>query len=315
MTEGRKVCTGMAEVLNVQHDLVYKAFNNVEAAAELARQELKMIAGEVLANKPKYLVLDDFGMIKPHADKIEGTDTLYDNSLKVACNGLQSVSAMLTDGDVKIPIDATLFLTKALGGPDRTTKTQIAEEIIASTAFDRAIWDAHYSTQKIIETCHKLGKSYLGKIARNRIVTIGGITGQIQNLLKLKKNRKILSVDATITGVPCVISAIKHENGKVVYLISNDHIESRLIVQLYKIRWKIELFHRTAKQKLGVRECQMRSFAKQELHVLLVMLAYARAERVRQHLKLKNTEEAIRLIRSQKRKIGLEITQLKAALS
>ena len=49
------------------------------------------------------------------------------------------------------------------------------------------------------------------------------------------------------------------------------------VVKLYRIRWKIEMFHRTAKQYLGLSDCQMRNIESQLQHVLNVMLAYAKA--------------------------------------
>jgi SRSO17 transposase len=299
-TEGRKVCTSIAETLNTTHDTVYKPFDNAELLIQNARGELQSIARDVFGNQPVYLLIDDFVINKQYSKEIEGTDTCYDTSTKHASTGLHSVSAMLTEGNIKIPIDASLFLSKRIGGENRTTKNKIAEEIIKANSFDRAIWDAHYTTHSTIRTCHEKNKSYLGKIPRNRIVTINGKEGQVQELVKLKKNRKILSVQAIFGGTPCWIHLIKRDDKRCVYLISNDYIEPKLIAKLYKIRWKIECFHRTSKQMLGMQQCQMRSFKKQELHVLSAMLAYAHAELIRMRYKLKHTEAAIRLIRAQK---------------
>lgn len=299
-TERRKVCTNIAETLNTTHDAVYQPFDNAELLIQKAREELQSIAAETFGNKLVYLLIDDFVINKQYSKEIEGTDTCYDSSTKHASTGLHSVSAMLTDGDIKIPIDASLFLSKRIGGENRTTKNKIAEAIIAFTSFKRAIWDAHYTTHSSIRKCHELNKSYLGKIPRNRVVTVNGKEGQIQKLVKLKKNRKILSVEASFGGTPCWIHAVKRDDKKIIYLISDDYIQPKLIAKIYKIRWKIECFHRTSKQMLGMQQCQMRSFKKQELHVLSVMMAYAHAELIRIRFKLKHTEAAIRLIRSQK---------------
>jgi len=299
-TERRKVCTSIAETLNTTHDAVYQPFDKAELLIQKAREELQSIAAEAFGNKPIYLLIDDFVINKQYSKEIEGTDTCYDSSTKHAGAGLHSVSAMLTDGDTKIPIDASLFLSKRIGGENRITKNKIAEEIIKSNSFDRAIWDAHYTTHSSVRKCYELNKSYLGKIPRNRIVKVNGKEGQVQKLVKLKKNRKILSVEANFGGTPCWIHAVKRDDKKIIYLISDDYIKPKLIAKIYKIRWKIECFHRTSKQMLGMQQCQMRSFKKQELHVLSVMIAYAHAELIRIRFKLKHTEAAVRLIRSQK---------------
>lgn len=297
-TEGRKVCTGIAETLHVAHDSVYRPFENAEPLIQKSREELQSIAAETCKNRPVYLLIDDFTINKQYSKEIEGTDMCYDSSTKHADIGLQSVSAMLTDGNIKIPINAELFLSKRLGGENRITKNNIAEKIILSNSFERAIFDAHYTTHSTIKICHENKKSYLGKIPRNRIITVNGKSGQAQKLVKLTKNRKILSVEAYFAGTPCWIHVVKRNDKKIVYLISDDYIKPKLIMKLYKIRWKIECFHRTSKQMLGVKQCQMRALKKQELHVLSVMLAYAHAELIRIRFKLKHTEAAIRLIRS-----------------
>jgi hypothetical protein len=315
VTEGRKVCTNIAETLNISHDSVYREFNNAEVDAEQIRLELQRAADEALVGKPRYLVIDDYVLDKMYSNEIEGTDICYNSGTKRAGKGLQAVSAILTDGHIKMPINTELFLSKNLGGVQNRSKNKIAEEIICSVSYDRAIWDAHYTTHSMVQICYINQKSYLGKIPRNRIVTIGNATGQLQELLRLSKNQRIKSVQGTLGNTPCWLHILKRQDKKIIYLISNDWIAPKQLAKLYKIRWKVECFHRTGKQMLGMQQCQMRDFKKQELHLLYVMLAYSHAERIRAHFKLKNTETAIRAIRSQNRIHGARNHQLKAALS
>lgn len=72
------------------------------------------------------------------------------------------------------------------------------------------------------------------------------------------------------------------------------HSNSR--VKLYGYRWNIEKFFRTAKQKLGLNDCQSRKFERQKGHIVNVFIAYivAQYERVKQ--KLRNVKMAIKSI-------------------
>lgn len=104
------------------------------------------------------------------------------------------------------------------------------------------------------------------------------------------------SANGVFADIPCYFYAVKIKSGAIVYFISLYQIDQNKLLDLYKIRWNIELYHRTAKQSLGWKDCQMRSSNKQLLHSLYVMYAYAIAESTRIKLQLATTEDAIRRI-------------------
>ena len=62
-------------------------------------------------------------------------------------------------------------------------------------------------------------------------------------------------------------------------------------------RWNIEKFFRTAKQKLGLNDCQSRKKELQEKHLLNAFFAYALLQYNRKKKKLKNVESAIKSIK------------------
>jgi hypothetical protein len=113
------------------------------------------------------------------------------------------------------------------------------------------------------------------KIPRNRIVTINVLTGQLQDILRLKRNSHVKMMQGTFKGIDCCFYVVKIKSGTTMYFVSGDEIDPYEVVRIYRIRWNIELFHRTAKQYLGLSDCQMRAIEKQRQQVILVMLAYA----------------------------------------
>jgi len=66
------------------------------------------------------------------------------------------------------------------------------------------------------------------------------------------------------------------------------------------MRWNIEKFFRTAKQKLGLNDCMVRNKEGQKKHVYNVFFAYSllQIEKVKQ--KAKNVETVIKSIKSYK---------------
>ena len=117
----------------------------------------------------------------------------------------------------------------------------------------------------------------LVKITRRRVVNIDGKKGQLQNVLRLRRNQHIFVKQGILDGETYYFYVAKVKNGSIVYFISNDYIYPYEVIELYKIRWEIELFHRTGKQSFGFSDCQMRSIEKQRQHALNVMHAYAYA--------------------------------------
>ncbi len=64
-------------------------------------------------------------------------------------------------------------------------------------------------------------------------------------------------------------------------------------VKYYNQRWCVEKFIRTAKQHLGLGDCQSTSVKKQQAHIYLVMYAYAILEINRNYKRKKSVESVL----------------------
>ena len=118
--------------------------------------------------------------------------------------------------------------------------------------------------------------------------------------MRLKKNNRIRVVRGIFKDVECYFYVVKIKNGTTVYFVSNEQIDLCKVIEIYRIRWNIELFHRTGKQYLGLGDCQMKAIEKQRQHVIFVMLAYAIAGVQRKLLNLNCVEDVINNIRDAK---------------
>ena len=277
----RKVCTNLAKALNVSHDNVYRDFKASMTSSEHSSASLETIAHNELDENNIYLIHDDTQLTKLYADKIEGLETAFDGSISKPCLGIKMMTSLLTDTKVNIPIDAIPYVSEELAQSFYKTKSRLAIEttrhVIKLFKIKRMLGDAHFSTNEMLCFLTEESINFLMKITRTRVVTIDGTTGQLKNVLRLKKNNHTRVAKGTINGMECYFYVVKIRDGSTIYLISNDYIDPYKVVELYRIRWNIEIFHRTAKQYLGLSDCQMRAIEKQRQHVLHVMHAYAKA--------------------------------------
>lgn len=300
-TAARKVCTNIAESLGIMHDSLYREIEKYEENTQEITKSLQTTAVNNLSEKEKYLILDDSSNNKQYAKEIEGLDIVFDSCIKKAVMGLTAVIAIVTDTIVKLPIDAEYVISKIFAGANYKSKSKVAaliiQRIIGVVPFDWVIADAHYATQYLMDALFEWSIKFLMKIPRNRIVNINGQVGQLQNILRLKKNNRFACVSGTIFNRSCYFYVLKNNLKQTVYLVSNELLTKEMLIKIYKIRWEIECFNRTAKQLLGFNECQMRSFKMQHVHLLFVLWAYALADIKRHKLGFENTEQAIRSYR------------------
>jgi hypothetical protein len=304
----RKVCTNLAKELNESHDSLYYEFKKASDKPEETIANLECIAQDVLDLQNSFLIFDDSQLSKMYAQNMEGLETGYDGSTHRPCLGIKMLNMMLADKDFKISINAVPFVSKALAGDDCKSKSQIAVELADDLRkripFHRMLADAHFSTKDSIKSLSLLKISYLMKISNNKKVSIKEDYGQLKKIFRLKRNQRVASVKGYFDGIECYFYAVKIENGSTIYLISNDSIDPYKAIGIYRIRWNIELFHRTAKQYLGLKDCQMLSIEKQRQHALYVMQAYNLSVIEAKKLKLECVEDYINLVRDSKHNIS-----------
>lgn len=83
----------------------------------------------------------------------------------------------------------------------------------------------------------------------------------------------ILKISEVEGDVKVVCSKYKDE---IVYIATNlTSISDAELIELYRKRWKVEEFHREAKQQLGLENIRMRNWQKLQNHVGFVCLFYA----------------------------------------
>jgi hypothetical protein len=264
------------------------------------RDKLLNLAQNELSGENRYLVFDDSQLSKPYAKEIEGIDVGFDSSSGRAELGLQMITALITDLEIRLPIDVRPFFGKQIAGKFFKSKGELAAKIFTHLheifSFDLVVADAHYATKFFLSFLNNFKQAFLMKFTCNRIVTIGNKTGSLKKLMPLRRNEHFRCTRGLFDGNYYYFYVVKINFYTTCYFISLYEIEKSDLIAVYRIRWNIELYHRTAKQSLGWKDCQMRAIEKQELHTLYVMHAYASADIMRVKLRLVTTEDSIRML-------------------
>lgn len=300
---GKKTFSKIAESADLKVEKIYKEMHLSIEKIKVIKNRLKQFSRNMLCGK-KYLIIDDTFISKQYAKRIDNASWHFDGSTKRTSNGLCYVTSMLTDTTMNIPFESHIYLKRSQDAFSYKTKSDIALDIISSAKTNhdltRVLADAHYSTKKLIGALISDKINFLMKITRSKCVTINGIRKRLDEHLRLRKNEQSKSTRGFFDGNNCYFHVIKIPQRGTLYFISNDPMDKKTICSLYKIRWKIEPFHRTAKQLLGLKDCASRNQYKQYLHMLSVMESYALADLVRTWNGFNNVETAIRHVRDVK---------------
>lgn len=299
----RKTCEALAEQIGVSGDTVLRMLNMSYRSAK----ELISITKN-LTRKKLYLIIDDTVIAKIYSKYIEGTCDNYSTTTGKSERSLCSIVAMLTDGDIAIPIDQSLWVSKEFIDGKKRTKSMIAKEliekIIAQTPIYGVLIDGLYTTEYLMSWLIQKNIRFDGRFHSNRSVKNKGKTAQVKELQSLKVSGKnpIRSTIVKWKKMKLHVTSLFRRNaiGReiITYYASNYKAPKKEHVYAYDIRWNIEKFFRTAKQKLGLNDCMVRNRDGQEKHIANVFFTYTLLQIEKHRHKLRNVETLINSIKS-----------------
>lgn len=267
-----------------------------------AKEEVKSHIQEIFKDKKVTIIFDDTIAAKTYAKRHGDINRVWNTASSRVVSGFQIITCIISDGLRNIPIDCEFFFSRKRFGKDQRTKSEIAYDILMYWKdvinIERVLADAHYSTKWLLEKLSAEGVPFCMKIPANRIVKIEQNVGQLKKTLRIVKNNRTNSMAGFHAGLSCFFYVVKYR-GTRLYYISSNSIAKDKVASVYKLRWKIEEFHRTVKQSLGFNDCQSRSAEKQHRHMFYVIEAYIYAELLRIKDGFKNIEQVIHSIRRQ----------------
>lgn len=287
-TIGRKTCSDLAKTVGKPHDFMQRKLNSLaENSIEI---EGFLFENALIQNKksPGYLVVDHTTIIKDYAKQIEGVMLQY--SSKGIRPGIGMSGIVLVNKEKIVPVSLSVWKK----GDRSKTVTAMDKVINLSQRLNAegVLADGAFASIESLTKCIDAGIVSVMRFHSNRKVEVNGFKGQWRvdehPAFKIKKNQRCIVKQVQWHGLRLCVIALKVQHkikGWIqLFLVTTATLKkARTITNIYKLRWKIEVFFRTIKQKLGLGDCQARSLSKQKAHYLAVFFAYTGMDHHNKH--------------------------------
>ncbi len=305
---GKKNCSAIARASSVNHDAVYEFFENPLDDKMILQMFLdKVIAFLPLKSGNWYINIDETMIDKVFSTKIEAVAYNYSSTHSDTIKGLSIVVAVITNGRITIPITFKTWLSSKQFPDKHKTRIELAQQLMIDIQMQAPgimfLMDGAFSSEGMLRFCLEHKMKYCMRFHSNKKVIVDGELAQVRHHdgIKISNKKKSRVVKGLYKGIEVFLVAFKRKEkrsvAKIIYLVTSENESPKKMISTYKKRWAIEKVFRTAKQHLGLRDCQARSALKQEAHIFAVFVAYSFLEIQKIHRHAKNPEQILHKLR------------------
>jgi SRSO17 transposase len=276
-------CTNLADhVDNLDHNSVYRYLKNEKLTPRLvwdkARQTLAQTADG-------YIIFDDTVADKSHSHEIEGVRRQYSGNVGGVVKGIGIVTCVYYNASA----DRFWVIDYRIFDPDRDGKTKLdhLSEMLDSMErrgleFLTVLMDSWYATTALMTRLIKAEKLFYCPIKRNRRVDESGGTEPYRAVETLEwtaaeeQTGKTVKLKGFAGATRLKLFRVAVSTNRTEYLGTNEMTQSDVDAAQKESghRWKIEQFHREAKQTTGLEHCQCRLNRSQRNHIAAAMLVW-----------------------------------------
>jgi hypothetical protein len=239
------------------------------------------------ADPEAYLIFDDTVLDKSFGPHIEATRRQWSGNEKKAIGGIGVVSCVYVNPETSRfwVIDYRIFAPET----DGKSKLDHVEEMLRSVEhrrvpFRRVLMDSWYATKDLMLLIDKMAKTFYCPLKSNRQVDDSGTERPYQRVDELNWSEEELEKGKPIKikGFPRdykvkLFRVVVHSR-RTEWIVTNDlsRDSTHDAREVRAVRWKIEEFHREAKQLTGIEDCQCRAGRIQRNHIACALLVWSR---------------------------------------
>lgn len=277
--------TNMAEHLKSwSHDTINRYLKGEKLVPRLLFEQVQPF---LEADSEACLIFDDTVLDKSFGPSIEVTRKQWSGNDKSVIRGIGVVSCVYVNPTTERfwVIDYRIFDPDA----DGKTKLDHVREMLGSVAhrgvpFETVLMDAWYATKDLMLLIEGMAKKYYCPLKSNRQVDGSGGERPYQRVDSLDWNEEELErgKPIKIKGFPKehkvkLFRVVVHSR-RTEWIVTNDPSRDSMrdAQKARGLRWKIEEFHREAKQLTGIERCQCRARRIQRNHIACAMLVWSR---------------------------------------
>lgn len=278
--------TNFAEHLeSISHDKINYYLKKEKLTPRLLWENVKDL---IVNDENAYIIFDDSVLDKRYSEEIEIVRRQYSGNEHGIVKGIGLVNCIYVNPKLQTfwVIDYRIF------NPDVDGKTKIdhVKDMLQNLVyqkllpFDTVLMDTWYAVHALMLYIDSLDKVYYCPLKNNRLVddTFGKEKYQHVELLEWSKEElecgKIIKIKGFPANKKVKLFRVTVSTNRTDYVATNDLSQSStdVVQEVYKIRWKIEEFHREVKQLTGIESCQCRKARLQRNHIACAMLVWVR---------------------------------------
>ena len=258
------------------------------------RQVWENVRGDLILSENGYLVFDDTVADKRHSFQIEPVRRQWSGNAQAVIKGIGIVTCVYVN-----PAENTFWIIDyRVYDPERDGKTKIDHllEMLRNIHYQKklpfrtVLMDSWYATRKVMRFIEKLEKFYYCPIKRNRKVdaTDGQQTHQRVEHLSWDatetKHGKLIHLKDFPKGHRVKLFRLVLSTQRTDYIVTNDldQDSAQAAQEQRSLCWKIEQFHREAKQITGIEKCQCQKQRAQRNHIGCSILVWVQLKRLAQ---------------------------------
>jgi len=253
-----------------------------------------MVRAELVLSEKGYILFDDTVLDKSHSFAIEVVRRQWSGNEKKVIKGIGIVTCVYVNPD----IDQFWVIDYRLFDPERDGKSKIDHLLemwrtivrVERLPFRTVLMDSWYASMKVMKTIERAGKIYYCPLKGNRQTTLdaNATYARVDTLSWTDEERqtgKLVHLKGFPKGHHLKLFRLVVSSHRTEYVVTNDLSQDSTDAthDQSAIRWKIEQFHREAKQVTGLESCQCRSQRAQRNHIACAMLVWVRLNQLAQH--------------------------------
>jgi hypothetical protein len=276
----------------ISHDRI----NRLLREEHLSPRELRnVVRSELVLSENGYILFDDTVLDKRHSIAIEVVRRQWSGNAKQVIKGIGIVTCVYVNPE----LDRFWVIDYRLFDPARDGRSKLDHLLemwrtlihVEKLPFRTVLMDSWYATMKIIKEIEKAEKIYYCPLKSNRQVSENP-DQSYQRVDALPWTEAELETGKTIhmkkfpAGHQVKLFRLAVSTHRTDYVVTNDlsQNDTQATKQESALRWKIEQFHREAKQVTGLEGCQCRNQRAQRNHIACAMLVWVRLHRQAQAL-------------------------------
>lgn len=253
------------------------------------------VEGQIKPSQAGYVLFDDTVLDKNHARAIETVRRQWSGNAKRVIRGIGVVNCVYVNPDT----DQFWIIDYRIYAPDEDGKTKLdhVREMLQNVVhqkrlpFRAVLMDTWYASMPLMKQIERAGKIYYCPIKANRKVGEAGQPYRRVDALAWSDREQVQGKTVHLNKFPkghqVKLFRLAFSTERTDYVVTNELAQSsaQATRAVCGFRWKIEQFHREAKQVTGIEKCQCRSARIQRNHIGCAMLVWARLKEIAEETK------------------------------